>query len=211
MVAEIANEVGATTSDKNKWSFKSHFRRKSSSSLLSPPASAPDEEHVAGGRISKDNATFYLALTVAAEGQPPGGLRAPGEGGGAASLPALRNERRRKSSITPSVSSTASSSCEATLTKARPISAPGSSLYRNSSSGSNSGVLFRPTNPPPAPPTGSSSAKYSSWLWSAKPLWFRTDPRGRAGVGPLSAILGERHLKTVSYFMSSSFLTCEGI
>ncbi|RXG71356.1 Rho guanine nucleotide exchange factor 26, partial [Armadillidium vulgare] len=120
--------------------------RKSSAS--SPSGSQPtDESH------QRDNATFYLTLTIASNGQDIEEGNAEGSS----------STKERRHSMTPSVSSVATTtSCEtsaSTKPSTRPISAPAATLLRNSSVGSNSGTLFRPSNPPPAPPSTSSEVE----------------------------------------------------
>ncbi|RXG59234.1 Rho guanine nucleotide exchange factor 26, partial [Armadillidium vulgare] len=134
-----------SANEKGKWSLKRRFRRKSSAS--SPSGSQPtDESH------QRDNATFYLTLTIASNGQDIEEGNAEGSS----------STKERRHSMTPSVSSVATTtSCEtsaSTKPSTRPISAPAATLLRNSSVGSNSGTLFRPSNPPPAPPSREFSA-----------------------------------------------------
>lgn len=147
--ADLACDMSPTSADnKRKWSFKSHFRRKSSAGSVTsvtragPPAS------------KKESATFYLTLTIETERQDAGEMSDASQRtirSDSESVLSNASMKEYRKSSTPSIASvTTQSSCDTSMqSRQRPVS----SIYsKKGSTGSCSGGPVRPRTAPPAPP-----------------------------------------------------------
>lgn len=158
----LASEVSPTSAEKRKWSFKSHFRRKSSSSMGSGTtvvSGAP--------QTKKDSATFYLTLTIEAggAGQDAGELSDASQRtmrSDSESVVSLASARDQRKSSTPSLTSLATQgSADTAPTTSQPPEPtpppivprrPLSTYGRKNSGGMGSHAPVRPRTAPPAPP-----------------------------------------------------------
>ncbi|XP_042879261.1 uncharacterized protein LOC122257816 isoform X3 [Penaeus japonicus] len=146
----LACDLSPTSADnKRKWSFKSHFRRKSSAgSVTSVTRAGPPA-------TKKESATFYLTLTIETERQDAGEMSDASQrtirSDSESVLSNISTKEYRKSN-TPSIASvTTQSSCDTSVqTRQRPVS----SIYsKKGSTGSSCGSgPVRPRTAPPAPP-----------------------------------------------------------
>lgn len=147
--ADLACDLSPNSADnKRKWSFKSHFRRKSSAGSVTsvtragPPAS------------KKESATFYLTLTIETERQDAGEMSDASQRtirSDSESVLSNASTKEYRKSNTPSIASvTTQSSCDTSMqTRQRPVS----SIYsKKGSTGSSSSGPVRPRTAPPAPP-----------------------------------------------------------
>lgn len=144
---DLAGDLSPSNEEKRKWSFKSHFRRKSSTGSLSTVASgAPPLPP------KKESATFYLTLTIEAGAQDAGELSdasQPTVRSDAESVASGASVRDIRHSNTPSIASVTTLASSDGVPPRRP--APVVYSRKNSTGSSSSGPV-RPRTAPPAPP-----------------------------------------------------------
>ncbi|XP_050699595.1 uncharacterized protein LOC126987005 isoform X3 [Eriocheir sinensis] len=143
----LASDMSPSSEEKRKWSFKSHFKRKSSTGSLSNVASiAPPLPP------KKESATFYLTLTIEAGAQDAGELSdasQPTARSDAESVISGASVKDVRHSNTPSIASVTTLASSDSMPTRRPTSVVYS---RKNSTGSSSGGPVRPRTAPPAPP-----------------------------------------------------------
>lgn len=145
--SDLASDMSPSSEEKRKWSFKSHFKRKSSTGSLSNVASiAPPLPP------KKESATFYLTLTIEAGAQDAGELSdasQPTARSDAESVTSGASVKDVRHSNTPSIASVTTLASSDSMPARRPTSV---TYSRKNSTGSNSGGPVRPRTAPPAPP-----------------------------------------------------------
>lgn len=145
--SDLASDMSPSSEEKRKWSFKSHFKRKSSTGSMTNVASiAPPLPP------KKESATFYLTLTIEAGAQDAGELSdasQPTARSDAESVISGASVKDVRHSNTPSIASVTTLASSDSMPTRRPTSV---AYSRKNSTGSSSGGPIRPRTAPPAPP-----------------------------------------------------------
>ncbi|XP_071514753.1 uncharacterized protein Exn isoform X2 [Panulirus ornatus] len=150
----LASDASPTTAEnKRKWSFKSHFRRKSSTGSVTTVVSSgvPPSK--------KESATFYLTLTIETGSQDAGEMSDASQRtirSDSESVLSGASTHEYRKSITPSIASVTTVGSESAMPVRRPTSV---SYNRKSSASSTTCGLVRPRTAPPAPPPKEKSSE----------------------------------------------------